>query len=48
MYSTNKYANNDCEKLVSIIQIVKLPNCQVSKLLVTKLASYQFVMLPNC
>ena len=44
LYSTNKYANNDCETLVSIIQIVsyqiiKLPNCQVPKLMATKLSS---------
>ena len=44
----NKYANNDCKTFVSIIQIVsyqivKLPNCQV-----TKLSSYHIVRLPNC
>ena len=43
MYSKNKFANNDCERLVSIIQIVRLPNC-----LVTKLSGYQIVRLPNC
>ncbi len=50
---------HDFEKLVSIIQIVKLSNCQVTKLSgyqivrlpncqVTKLSGYQIVRLPNC
>ena len=52
MYSINKYANSDCETLVSIIQIVsyqivKLPNCEVTKLLINQIISYQIVKLPN-